>query len=263
MKGLILEFHVDCDNLWSYGKEFQFDSQNGNIYDEAVQNFEEIFLRYGAKAKFFVVGKDLSNLKNRRVVERISKNYEIGNHTHNHLSNFGRISLKEAIEEIRFAHNSIKSVTGLKVDSFKSPGYSFRTDIHDFLVFELGYKFDCSPTSKFSVNLLNLIAKLIKMNKEFYSPDYVKVKKDYPIGIISHLNYKHTKLIANSTTFMKMGFNKKIKSIIETDTVNKAFTFHAIDLYPDNHKMSKVPTLRVPFQKRVNMVTNIVENFLK
>jgi hypothetical protein len=254
----LTEVHVDCDNIWSYEREFGQKIHNLDIYDSAVQSFDELFKRYGIKAKFFVVGRDLLLKKNRDAVKQISEHHDIGNHTFNHFSDYGNIEIDLVKREIYEADNIIRNCIGKEIKYFKSPGYSFRSDIHNAILNELKYSHDYSPTSKISIQILNLYAKIKKMNKVYKSTEYLELEKDYLLNVVKHTEFKYINLIANSTTCLKLKLDDKIKFLIKDLGGNNSFVFHAIDLMKNEKKIDGVPTLNIPYELRFKKVEKII-----
>ncbi len=253
------EVHVDCDNIWSYEREFGFQMSGLDIFESAIQTFDELFRKYKIKAKFFVVGRDLLKGENLTIVKGISKHHEIGNHTYNHFPDYGTMDLDKVKLDIFQADQIIKECIGKDLEFFKSPGYSFRTDIHTFLVNELKYTNDYSPAGKTTIKMLNKYAKIKGMKKQYVSPDYHREGTRYLVNVVKHTEFRFVNIIANSTTCLKTKSENRVKSLVKAFGGNNSFVFHAIDLVKTNKISNNVPILNIPYNLRIKKVEKLIQ----
>lgn len=253
------EVHVDCDNIWSYEREFGYQMPGLDIFESAIQTFDELFRKYKIKAKFFVVGRDLLKGENLTIVNGISKHHDIGNHTFNHFSDYGTMDVDEVTLDIFQADQIIKECIEKDLKFFKSPGYSFRTDVHRFLVNELRYTNDYSPAGKTTINMLNIYAKIKGMTKQYVSPEYHREEARYLVNVVKHTEFKFINIIANSTTCLKTKSENRINSLIKGFGENNSFVFHAIDLVKTNKTSKNVPILNIPYNLRIRKVEKLIQ----
>jgi len=204
------------------------------------------------------VGRDLLEKKNLEIVQNISERHDIGNHTFNHFSDYGNLNLDLVKRDIYEADTIIRDCVGKEIKYFKSPGYSFRSDIHSTILNDLKYTHDYSPTSKITIELLNLYAKIKKMNKVYKSAEYLKLEKDYLLNVVKHTEFRYINLIANSTTCLKFKIEDHIKFFIKDLGGNNSFVFHAIDLIRNKNIIDDIPSLNIPYDLRFKKVEKIV-----
>lgn len=198
------------------------------------------------------------NKKNHEIVKKISESHDIGNHTFNHFANYGNLDLDLVKHDVYEADTIIRDCIDKEIKYFKSPGYSFRSDIHSEILNDLKYTHDYSPTSKITIQLLNLYAKIKKMNKVYKSTEYLKLEKEYFLNVVKHTEFKYINLIANSTTCLKLKIEDHIKLFIKDLGGNNSFVFHAIDLIRNENRIDGIPSLNIPYNLRVKKVEKIV-----
>jgi len=80
----------------------------------------ELLEQYNAKATFFCVGKHIEKYPN-IVKEIIEKGHEIGNHSYSHSNNYGFLSTKKVVLDLKKTQQLIKVQTGKKNTIFRPP----------------------------------------------------------------------------------------------------------------------------------------------
>lgn len=127
------------------------------VYDDALPRFLDIFDRYGAKATFFIVGKDAACPANRsRIREIVTRGHEVANHTYSHSQRFQSLSAEEQRREIDRAGKQIEDVAQTRVIGFRAPGWGMSEHTLDILE-ALDYRYD---SSVFPSRLLTVIASI-------------------------------------------------------------------------------------------------------
>ncbi len=87
----------------------------------------DILMENGAKATFFVIGKNAQNYPELILREK-EEGHEIGNHTYSHPDMKG-ISVDKAVEEIMLTQDVISKITGTRPSLFRSPGGIFSDEL--------------------------------------------------------------------------------------------------------------------------------------
>lgn len=90
---------------------------DGPGYNSASNRILDVFEKYGARATFFMVGKNAKDHP-QNVKRKISLGCEIGNHTYNH-KNYGK---NVTPADISSASNAIRNAGGAAPTAFRSPG---------------------------------------------------------------------------------------------------------------------------------------------
>ena len=134
----IAMIHVDVDSLWTIKQDLgQIIDKNDCItYGEAIPRFLEIFDKENIKATFFAVGDDAKrNIGADMIQLIIAKGHEIGNHTMNHRTDFGNISLEEKRKEIIECDTILSQISNTDLIGFRSPGYYFEESLILFHIY--------------------------------------------------------------------------------------------------------------------------------
>ncbi len=127
------------------------------IYDGALLQFLDVFSEFNIKATFFVVGKDLLNKNNQRLIKRLSEEgHEIANHTMNHIQDFVSLEKNKKRSEIEEMARRASDLIGKPITGFRAPGWNIDIDTIDILE-ERGYCYDSSVFPSFFIPLLKLV----------------------------------------------------------------------------------------------------------
>ena len=147
---------VDLDGHWVnssyYGNTVP--EYPDDIFTTSIPRYLDLFEKYGVKATFFVIGKDLEIPQKRALVKKINRaGHEVANHTYSHIFGFRKLILSEKILEIQRSEELIEEVIGKKPLGFKVPGYDI--DIETLqLLSSRGYLYDSSVIPTFAYPLL-------------------------------------------------------------------------------------------------------------
>ena len=96
------------------------------------------------------------------VKEWRDKGYEIGNHSYNHLFNFGSLNKFNLKDEIFKSHEKIFQIIGEEPKGFIAPTWGFSKELIDVLI-ELKYEYDSSSFPSFL--LYPMITKIVYNHK--------------------------------------------------------------------------------------------------
>lgn len=87
---------------------------------EFTPKFLELLAQYNAKATFFCIGKNVEKYPD--IVKKIIENgHEIGNHSYAHSNNYGFLSAKKIVLDLKKTQQLIKAETGKKNAIFRPP----------------------------------------------------------------------------------------------------------------------------------------------
>ncbi len=151
--------NIDMDPIDHYLRARSYEPRSTTnlnaIYEDALPRFLDVFDRFGAKATFFLVGKDAANPRNRsRIREIVARGHEVANHTFSHSQRFRHLDRQEQYKEIAEADKQIADVIGTRVIGFRAPGWGMSEETLDVLE-ELDYRYD---SSVFPSRLLSAVA---------------------------------------------------------------------------------------------------------
>lgn len=282
MQGTI---QVDLDGIWTYrrysGAEENFSRDNEPVYEEGLINFLELFEKFGLKATFFIVGKDLENDKNKKLAERIIKEgHEIANHSMTHPANFSGLEDGEIEKEIRLCAVKLKEITGKEAIGFRAP--TFSVDERCLAILEdKKYLYDASLMPSFIAPYILRIAHCIlrkrifelhagerefgKAPLEIYRPDSKCLWKkgdmkifEVPITVTPFL-----RLPMHSTYAFLLGkrfFDAGFKNLMRRKK-NISYLFHGIDLVDLKKHNLKLPLF--PEIKKRREICGFIVNRMK
>jgi len=78
----------------------------------------ELLAKFGAKATFFCVGKNIE--QHPEILKQlISQGHSVGNHTYSHSNNFGFLPLDKVLTELKQTENLVHSLTGKKMKLYR------------------------------------------------------------------------------------------------------------------------------------------------
>ncbi|MBI4845882.1 MAG: polysaccharide deacetylase family protein [Candidatus Omnitrophica bacterium] len=149
---------VDLDCIWTYqrylktrGPEYVFDP----VYKDGVPFFLELFRKYGIKATFFVVARDLKIPEHEKIAKTIlDAGHEIANHTYSHPLNFSKLSKDDLLKEIILADECLKQLfPNADIKGFRAPTFSIDERAIRILK-EKSYKYDASVIPSLLIPLI-------------------------------------------------------------------------------------------------------------
>ena len=153
---------VDVDDLWVYYESIGRDAREGTttlIYGQGIPRLLDLFDRYGIRATFFIVGRDVP-AQAPAVQEMVRRGHEVANHSTWHRPGFARLTREEKRADIATTHWLITDAAGQPPVGFKSPGFSLSPDQLDVLT-ELGYLYDSSLLPTFYAPALRSLQRVL------------------------------------------------------------------------------------------------------
>ena len=180
MNKKLFSINLNFDSLgeaYGWPKDFYED----NTFIKGVDRILELSEKFETPVTFFIVGKDLENKKNFKIIKSISNNkyVEIANHSYNHLFNFGSRSEKEIYDEIYKSHELIYKCTGKEAKGFISPTWSVSQNVIKSLI-KLNYVYDTSFFK--SIFLYPVVLKIVYSHlrkKKFRKAFQILNRRDY------------------------------------------------------------------------------------
>lgn len=166
---------LDLDNQWSYMKT------HGNsewkkfpsYLDVVVPRILEFLKKRDIKITFFIVGQDAALDKNSEALGQLSAaGHEIANHSFNHEPWLHLYTPEQLDEELVKAEDSIESVTGVRVNGFRGPGFSLSTATLNALK-RRKYHYDATAFP----NVLNPFARMYFFSKSQLSEEEKEQRK--------------------------------------------------------------------------------------
>ena len=98
------------------------DASAANFIPELVPRFLDALDRVGARATFFLIGRDALDASNRAAVRSIAeRGHEVGNHSFSHPYAFRHLDRAAKVEEIRAGEDAIADVLGERPVAFRTP----------------------------------------------------------------------------------------------------------------------------------------------
>ena len=271
----MIHIHCDVDNLWIYEQEYgRRDSSQlyGHIYEAALPQFCEQVERVGARATFFVVGRDLE-IPECRAFCRLAadRGHRFGNHSYEHLASFGRLPAGQKELELRRTDAALSEACGQQIVGFRGPGYWVDDTVENTLV-ELGYRYDSSvlPGPITLLMALYSIASGQKARGKSFGLHPWASRKTRPLrrGLleIPVATATPARLPVHSTIIFMMGnsgmrYFRRVAPWIPVRDQPSAYSFHAIDMadLPGDHQLkSAVKPLRLPLARRTAIVQEIL-----
>lgn len=137
---------IDMDNYRDYQSlvDRRGDGRDLSFYSDAVPRFLDALDRVGARASFFMVGRDADRAENRAAVrEIVARGHEVGNHSFSHPYNFRHLPREQKEKEIREGEEAIADVIGARPEGFRTPSGDVDPETHAILR-ERGYLYDSS-----------------------------------------------------------------------------------------------------------------------
>lgn len=273
---------VDCDSQIDYfriyGVSPRSDFQD-RVYRAGIPRLLDAFASVGAKATFFLVGREALKPHNREVLRRIvDEGHEVGNHSLTHPSNFTRYGLVSKAYELDGAHKAISDVTGQEPVGFRAPAYSIDRETLDLLE-ERGYLYDSSVFPSALLALLQGIIRSKSRNrsnhlvagsvcwhlapKRPYRPDVKSVWRqgqrhiwEVPVTVVPplHLPFDGTFLL-----WAGMGYFRAAFYMVSRRAPSLVFQYHPMELMTVgkdgiDERMGRHPGLAMPVEKKEQFI---------
>ena len=165
---------IDVDSTVCYrqihGLPFREDEADP-IYEKALPRFLQAMAKFNIKATLFVIGRDLENAFNRKIIAQAAADgHEIANHSYLHDYALSRLPQEDMRNDVRKAHVLIQEITGQAPVGFRAPGYNQSEALFDVLE-DLGYQYDSSffPTPAYFAARATAIGMYQLKNKTSHS----------------------------------------------------------------------------------------------
>ncbi len=287
-----LSISIDLDPVYCYyqihGIESVLKYDVDPVYSKAIFRIYKFFEELNIKPTLFVVG---NQFENDNVVENfknaVANQYELANHTYNHLYNFSLIDEQSIQSEITGCNDIILSKLGYKMCGFRAPGYNVNRRVFEYLIAH-GFRYDSSilpsPFYYFAKCFIIFVYKVfcresrsicgsIKMpfamrtpyftdEKTIYSPSDSKIM-EIPISTAGMFGFPYV------GTFI-MGYREWMYKYLLKRCGYFSFLnieLHGIDFLDskdigDDKRLIKSQfDLNVPIEKKLGRLRNIIEKF--
>jgi peptidoglycan-N-acetylglucosamine deacetylase len=167
--------HVDLDGLWTLADCYGYDEgdsfRSDPVFERGLPRLLDLFDRYGVKATFFLIGRDLEHPAKREAVgEILRRGHDTANHTYHHPFGLETLSVERIREEIESAQRAIEDVTGERPIGFRAPGYDAGPRVLSVLS-ELGFRYDGSVLPTRWAPALRFLARRIRRQVRRDLPD--------------------------------------------------------------------------------------------
>ena len=146
MNRMTTSLSLDLDDEWSYMRTRGDPAwrEYPSYLAQVVPRILEFLDNRNLKITFFVVGKDAEAPANRHIFEALVEHgHAIANHSYHHEPWLHLFSAEELSTELEKAETAIEQATGVKVDGFRGPGYSFSATTLRVLE-QRGYRYDAT-----------------------------------------------------------------------------------------------------------------------
>lgn len=150
MSGGLVSVSVDLDPIECYWRIHALpgtppEGARTAILRRCLPRFAELFARHGARATFFVVGRDLDqDAEGRALLAQLARDgHELASHTYTHPYDLVALPAAEIAGEIDRAHDVIGACCGAAPIGFRAPGYEVSGQVIDLLR-ERKYRYDSS-----------------------------------------------------------------------------------------------------------------------
>jgi hypothetical protein len=136
---------IDMDNYREYRSLVDPDGELVDVsFYDAVPQFLEVLDRVGARATFFMIGRDAEHPAQRRAIHEIAAaGHEVGNHSYTHPYNFRQLARARKLEEIVRCEDAIAEIVGQRPRGFRTPSADVDPETLELLT-ERGYAYDSS-----------------------------------------------------------------------------------------------------------------------
>ena len=136
---------IDLDNYQEYRSLIDPDGEDsGRSFYRAVPRFLDALDRVGARATFFVIGRDAGGEEERHAIREIAnRGHEVGNHSHTHPYDFCRLTRTRKFDEVANCENELADLLGERPVGFRAPSGDVDQETHEILA-ERDYLYDSS-----------------------------------------------------------------------------------------------------------------------
>lgn len=292
MRKRICAISVDVDTLEDYvssyghkGKGVICDEQ---VYSKAIPRILDLFDRFGVKATFFVVGRDIQDPQKTLILkEMIKRGHEIANHTMSHIYPFSFLPKEKKRSEIVLMQKIAEDVLQYKVRGFRAPGYGIDGETLSILE-EEGYAYDSSVHPTCFMLFLNMSVLFFSSGKKMRPETKSCFHFVAPLGaytpsknfafIRTMVKRSIVEVPVTATPYFRMPFfgtfhlmfGAKIFDIgyplLRKSGLDINYEIHAIDLLnlsEDNLDkwFKRQPAINVPVSAKEKIYSHIIESF--
>ncbi len=153
---------VDVDDLWVYYESIGRQAPPGvepAAFTQGIPRLLDLFDRYGARATFFVCGRDLP-AQAPTIREMVRRGHEVANHLAEHRNGYAWLSRTALRSDVVEAHEKIADAAGQAPVGFKAPGFSYNPGLPEVLG-ELGYCYDSSRLPTYYAGMLRATQRVL------------------------------------------------------------------------------------------------------
>ena len=294
MNKTIASLSLDLDNKWSYMKTHGDAGWESfpSYLDVCVPRILKFLKERNLNITFFIVGQDAALEKNAEAIAQISSaGHEIGNHSFNHEPWLHLYSKQELTEEFEKTENALEKVTGRVPKGFRGPGYSLSPTVLEVLA-ERGYEYDCSTLPTYIGPLArayyflaspNMSAEEKEKRKKLFGKfsDGFQSLKPYkwqigekslveiPVTTLPIFKVPiHASYVIYLSTFSKFAAKTYWKTAIQMCKITGtplSLLLHPLDFLSgeDAPELKFFPAMNLPIEKKLEFVSEILENFAK
>ncbi len=269
---------IDLDSLYHLLKIYGYNdppaASNASLYRKGIFRFKRLLDNFGIKATFMVVGDDIKDKENQKLIEQLAReNHEIANHTMTHPLGFGSLNAEIKRKEIEEASSIIKDTTGVRPVGFRAPGYEIDSSTIEILK-DLGYEYDSSIFPSYLNMGMKLYYRLLALGRRPqsskglggfklsfapntpYFPGKGCIWRKMESGKIVEIPITTVPLLklpfySNFHMFTGVGFFRA--SLALSKTINCNYLFHGIDLLDPGEmdkRILKHPNASKPIEKK-------------
>ncbi len=282
---------IDMDNYQDYQSLVDPGSgvPEGNFIPDAVPRFLDELDRVGARATFFMIGRDAREAANRQAVREIARRgHEVANHSYSHPYAFRHLPRAAKEEEIRGGEEAIGDIIGERPVGFRTPSGDVDQETLSILR-ERGYLYDSSVIpSPLMIWTFMLYGKLFIKREDYnlgeffsvlappwpYLPSSGKLYRDCEAAkaeqpLLVEIPFSALPLlrIPFYATLMRMLPRWAFDAAVRLHGTRRPILhmlFHLIDLYDLDgtsldEAMRRTPGLGVPIQRRRAFVAHAFE----
>lgn len=137
---------IDMDNYADYQSLMDpgGDASDVSFYSDAVPRYLDALDEVGARATFFMIGRDGKRAEDRAALRSIAeRGHEIGNHSYTHPYNFRHLPRPRKEAEIQQGDDAIADIIGERPVGFRTPSGDLDLETLSILR-ERGYLYDSS-----------------------------------------------------------------------------------------------------------------------
>tara|TARA_B110000003_G_C16654642_1_gene535946 strand:- start:16043 stop:16978 length:936 start_codon:yes stop_codon:yes gene_type:complete len=219
--------------------------KNDPAFTKAIPRIEKILDKFQVKMSVFVIGKDLHEDSNIRILQKLINNgHEIGNHTFSHFQNFGYLDKDIQSFEIEETHRLINKKLNYVSKGFIAPGWNSSNFTIKKLV-DLDYLYDHSlaPTPLMLLGIIKMLANNI----------YSYILKE---NLAKTYKLKH---IFSRKDYLRMFFGREKPYYVKNSYLKSKKKKLLVIPLPTKYKLSYWLTLEYVFPKRiVDFIFNFV-----